>query len=55
MGKHITYLRTPDGNIKRQPDDPDFSRLQDEARSAKRGLWSDKSSTPPWVWRTIHS
>jgi len=34
--------------------DPEFSRLQDEARSAKRGLWSDKSSTPPWIWRTIH-
>jgi endonuclease YncB( thermonuclease family) len=34
--------------------DPQFSRLQDEARSAKRGLWSDKLPTPPWIWRTIH-
>ncbi|WP_090827756.1 thermonuclease family protein [Nitrosovibrio tenuis] len=34
--------------------DPALSTLQEEARSAKRGLWSDKSPTPPWIWRTIH-
>ena len=24
---------------------------QDEARAAKRGLWSDAHSIPPWEWR----
>jgi endonuclease YncB( thermonuclease family) len=24
---------------------------QDEARSAKRGLWSDAHPIPPWEWR----
>lgn len=26
-------------------------RLQDEARSAGRGLWAESSPTPPWDWR----
>lgn len=26
-------------------------RLQDDARSARRGLWADQSPTPPWEWR----
>ncbi|HEX8874503.1 MAG TPA: thermonuclease family protein [Nitrosospira sp.] len=30
--------------------DPALFKLQQEARSAKRGLWSDKSPTPPWIW-----
>lgn len=25
--------------------------LQDDARSARRGLWADQSTTPPWEWR----
>lgn len=25
--------------------------LQHEARRLKRGLWTDKSPTPPWEWR----
>lgn len=25
--------------------------LQDEARAAGRGLWSEPSPTPPWEWR----
>lgn len=25
--------------------------LQDEAKSARRGLWLDKATTPPWEWR----
>jgi len=34
--------------------DRGLSKLQKDARSSKRGLWSDKSPTPPWIWRTIH-
>lgn len=33
------------------PDDRDLSRLQEEARSANRGLWSAPSPIPPWEWR----
>lgn len=25
--------------------------IQDEARAARRGLWSDASPIPPWQWR----
>lgn len=25
--------------------------LQDEARSARRGLWADSAPVPPWEWR----
>ena len=34
--------------------DPMLYKLQDEARSAKRGLWSEKSPIPPWQWRKTH-
>ena len=26
-------------------------QLQDEAKTSKRGLWSDKNPLPPWEWR----
>lgn len=25
--------------------------IEDEAKSAKRGLWADSNPTPPWEWR----
>ena len=28
--------------------------MQDEARSAHRGLWSDPTPVPPWDWRRGH-
>jgi micrococcal nuclease len=28
-----------------------YSRMQSEARKAKRGLWSDPNPMPPWEWR----
>lgn len=31
--------------------DKSLYRLQDEARSAGIGLWSESSPTPPWQWR----
>jgi micrococcal nuclease len=31
--------------------DPALYTLQDEARTAKRGLWIDPSPIPPWVFR----
>jgi endonuclease YncB( thermonuclease family) len=30
-----------------------FYTLQDEARSARRGLWADRSPLPPWEWRRL--
>ena len=31
--------------------DENLYRLQDEARSAGRGLWSDREPVAPWEWR----
>lgn len=31
--------------------DREMYRLQDEAKAARLGLWSDKSPTTPWYWR----
>ncbi len=31
--------------------DENLYRLQDEARSAGRGLWSDRDPVAPWEWR----
>ncbi len=32
-------------------EDRSLERLQDQARAARRGLWSGSSRTPPWRWR----
>lgn len=34
--------------------DPELYRLQNEARGAKRGLWSEPAPMPPWEWRKAH-
>jgi micrococcal nuclease len=31
--------------------DERLGALEDEARAARRGLWSEPSPTPPWEWR----
>ncbi|WP_373649027.1 thermonuclease family protein [Schlesneria sp. DSM 10557] len=30
-----------------------LTRLEQEAREAKRGLWADKDPIPPWEWRKL--
>ena len=30
---------------------PGLARLEDEARAARRGLWTAADPVPPWVWR----
>lgn len=35
--------------------DAELKRLEAEAQSARRGLWSDRSPTPPWLWRKRHA
>ena len=33
--------------------DSDLKPLQAEAKAAKRGLWADPYSNPPWKWREV--
>ncbi|MCS4201579.1 thermonuclease family protein [Salinibacter ruber] len=33
------------------PNETEYARLQKQARSAGRGLWSQASPVPPWAWR----
>ena len=33
-------------------EDKELVQLQEEARTAKRGLWSYESPVPPWEWRS---
>ena len=33
------------------PHDETLSRLEREAKTAKRGLWAQENPTPPWEWR----
>jgi endonuclease YncB( thermonuclease family) len=35
----------------KQPTCREWSRLQEEARKAKRGLWADRNPVPPWEFR----
>lgn len=35
--------------------DNGLRQLQTEARSAGRGLWTEKNPTPPWTWRQRHA
>ena len=35
--------------------DKKLFKLQEEARTAKRGLWSDESPTPPWEWLPVRN
>jgi len=30
---------------------PDWARLQQQAKANKTGLWADSNPTPPWEWR----
>ncbi|HUP43084.1 MAG TPA: thermonuclease family protein, partial [Thermoanaerobaculia bacterium] len=42
-------------NKKYEPDDLDLRRLEDAARAAKLGLWSQENPIPPWEHRRRHS
>lgn len=33
------------------PGETEYSRLEQQARNANRGLWSQANPTPPWEWR----
>ena len=36
---------------KRHVRDPELTRLEREARQARRGLWAQGNAEPPWQWR----
>ena len=38
----------------KQDKDPALVKLEEEARSEKRGLWLDNDTIPPWEWRKTH-
>jgi len=38
-------------HYRKYSDDPVLQRLENEARKAKRGLWSDTAPLPPWDYR----
>jgi endonuclease YncB( thermonuclease family) len=35
------------------PDNTVLEKLETEARTARRGLWSDPQPVPPWEWRKL--
>ncbi|MEJ5368115.1 MAG: thermonuclease family protein [Bryobacteraceae bacterium] len=35
------------------PNDTTLARLEQSARSARRGLWQDPAPVPPWQWRKV--
>ncbi|MFC1491937.1 thermonuclease family protein [Nitrospinota bacterium] len=39
---------------KYSPEDEILSQLEQDAKDSKRGLWTNPSPIPPWVWRKKH-
>lgn len=37
---------------RRYANDPEYEKLESEARAAKRGLWSEPNPIPPWKFRS---
>jgi endonuclease YncB( thermonuclease family) len=65
-GRTVADVIMPDGRVlnrelvtaglawwyrKYAPHDLALGRLEEEARTAKRGLWADPDPIPPWKWR----
>ena len=40
-------------HFKKYSSDKEYEKIENEARENKRGLWQDKTSIAPWVWRDI--
>ena len=38
-------------HYKKYDSNPEWERLENEARAARRGLWQERGATPPWVYR----
>lgn len=54
-GRHLNQELVREGACwwyeKYAPDDTLLKQLEEEAKQAKRGVWSDSQPTPPWAWR----
>ncbi len=55
IGKRLINLEmVADGfawRYKQYSNEPDLIKAEDQARSAKRGLWADPTPVPPWDYR----
>lgn len=38
-------------HFKKYSDDDSYAQLENEARKAQSGLWSEETPIPPWEWR----
>jgi len=54
-GTHVNHTFVQDGWCwwyrKYAPGNTALEGLENEAREAKKGLWADPRSVPPWEWR----
>jgi endonuclease YncB( thermonuclease family) len=53
-GRHLSHELLRAGlawYYRRYDRDPELARLEDEARTARRGLWSDPHPVAPWSYR----
>lgn len=52
---HVEQVRHGLAWVKDPVKNKRLHKLQEEARAAKRGLWSSESPTPPWEWHSFHN
>jgi endonuclease YncB( thermonuclease family) len=65
-GRMVAVVRLSDGRVVQEellraglawwfrryaPKERRYARLEEEAREARVGLWSEEDPTPPWLWR----
>ncbi len=56
-GTNVNHTLVKDGWCwwyrKYAPGDTGLEGLENEAREARKGLWTDSSPPPPWEWRRL--
>ena len=53
-GTNLNKLLIENGfawHFKKYSKDEEYSRLENEAKLGKKGLWADENPIPPWIWR----
>jgi len=53
-GEDVNQKMVADGmawHVRRFDKSAELAAAEEKARDAKRGLWADKASVPPWEWR----
>lgn len=54
-GRNYAHILVSEGlawQFRRFSKDPEVARLEQEARSERRGLWQEKDPEPPWEYRS---